>query len=136
MKWIREHTAEIVVTALALSAGAGVYAYAHRDEGKVEESKQRGAAIVQALERYRADQGDYPPTLDALVPRYVGTIEPPTWGLRRWRYRRYSAGDVVRGVPAPAENGKRYFQLSVAANEQGYPVLYYDFAAQRWVLNN
>jgi hypothetical protein len=29
-----------------------------------------------------------------------------------------------------------YFQLSVAADESGYPVLYYDFAAQRWVLNN
>ena len=135
MKWIRGHTAEIVVTALALGAGAGVFAYAHRDEGRLEESKQRGAAIVQALERHRAEVGDYPPTLAGLVPRYLVAVEPPTWGLRRWRYRRYAAA-VVNGVTAPADGGKRYFQLSVAANEQGYPVLYYDIAGRTWVLNN
>jgi hypothetical protein len=134
MKWVREHTAELVVTMIALSAGVGVFAYAHRDEGRLEESKERGTAIVEALERHRQDHGDYPRALEALVPRYVASIEPPTWGLRRWRYRPYSAGDVVSGVPA--DTSERYFQLSVAANERGYPVLYYDFTGRRWVLNN
>ena len=134
MMWVREHRAEIVITTLALAAGVGVYAYAHKDEGKLEQSKQRGAEIVQALERHRTEQGDYPSTLEALVPRFVPSIEPPTWGLRRWRYRRYRAGDVASN--APADSSARYFQLSVAANDRGYPVLYYDFAGRRWVLNN
>jgi hypothetical protein len=134
MKWVREHTAEITITTLAVAVGVGVFAYAHKDEGRIEESKQRGAAIVQALERHRAEEGDYPAVLDALVPRYLAAIDPPTWGLRRWRYRRYTAAEIARR--AAADSSMLYFQLSVAANEGGYPVLYYDFAGRRWVLNN
>ena len=134
MKWVREHTAEILITTLALAAGVGVFAYAHKDESRIEESKHRGAAIVQALERHRADKGSYPATLDALVPRYITAIEPPTWGLRRWRYRPYSAADLAHD--AGVDGSTLYFQLSVAANDRGYPVLYYDFSGRRWVLNN
>jgi hypothetical protein len=134
MKWVREHTAEITITTLAVAAGVGVFAYAHRHEGRLEESKQRGAAIVQALERYRVEAANYPEALDALVPRYLPAIEPPTWGLRRWRYRRYAVAELARR--AAPDTSARYFQLSVAANESGYPLLYYDFAGRRWVLNN
>lgn len=124
---IRDHAAEIVVLLLAVTAGIGVYAYAHRDEGRLEDSKQRGAAIVEALERHRAETGAYPEMLDDLVPRYIAAIEQPTWGLQRWRYRTYSPDEA---------GGAQYFQLSVAAQESGYPVLFYDFTAGRWVLNN
>jgi hypothetical protein len=41
--------AEIVITMLALAAGVGVYMYAHRDEGRLEASKERGAQVVAAL---------------------------------------------------------------------------------------
>jgi type II secretory pathway pseudopilin PulG len=138
--------AEIIVTVLALAAGAGVYWYAHRDQGALEESKERGAAIVEALDSYRAATGTYPADLDDLVPTYIAAIEPPTWGLERWRYRRYTPAEVVAGATAPATGAEPapveasadevYFQLSVAANETGYPVLYYDYAASRWVINN
>lgn len=122
--------AEIVVVVLALTAGAGVFWYAHRDEGRLEESKERGAVIVQGLERYRSAHGTYPEVLEELVPAYAPEIAPPTWGLERWRYRRFTPG------VADAASDDVYFQLSVAANESGYPVLYYDFTARRWVLNN
>jgi hypothetical protein len=134
MRWVREHTAEIVVTALALALGIGVFAYAHRDTGTLEESKRRGAAIVEALERHRAAEGTYPGTLEALIPSYVTRIHPPTWGLRRWRYRRYTAAHGTH--TAATDTSTVYFQLSVAANDRGYPVLYYDIARRRWVLNN
>jgi type II secretory pathway pseudopilin PulG len=150
--------AEIIVIALALAAGAGVYWYAHRDGGRLGESKERGAAIVAGLEAYRAQHGTYPEQLDELVPQYVPRIEAPTWGLERWRYRRFTPADVAAlaaaaaerrpettaahpadaasDAGAPAGGDDIYFQLSVAANESGYPVLYYDYTARRWVLNN
>lgn len=138
---------EIVVILLALAAGAGIYWYAHRDEGRLEESKERGADIVAGLESYRARHGTYPEQLQDLVPEYVPRIEEPTWGLERWRYRRFTPDDVAALASATdsiaaTDAGSRpaadevYFQLSVAANESGYPVLYYDYTSRRWVLNN
>jgi type II secretory pathway pseudopilin PulG len=120
---------EIVVVTLALAAGVGIYWYAHRDQAQLEESKQRGAAIVQGLQAYRDRHGTYPEHLAELEPSYVARVEPPTWGLERWRYRRFTGtgSDTTDAV---------YFQLSVAQNESGYPVLYYDYTARRWVLNN
>lgn len=129
------------MTALVVAAGAGVYAYAHRDESALEDSKRRGEQLVAALDAYQRERGSFPEQLDELVPEHIATIEQPIWGLQRWRYRRYSAADAV---PATAEVStaeattadRVYFQLSVAADESGYPVLYYDFTARRWVLNN
>ncbi|HUF50370.1 MAG TPA: hypothetical protein VMN60_06020 [Longimicrobiales bacterium] len=127
------------MSVLALVLGAGIYLYAHKDEGRLSESKARGGEIVAVLERYRAAAGDYPETLEGLVPEYLAVIEPPTWGLRRWKYERLPvAGDGI-GAGDGSRGGRPeqvYFTLSVAANETGYPVLYYDVTARRWVLNN
>jgi hypothetical protein len=133
MRWIRQRAAEITITTLALAAGVGVYIYAHRDEGSLEASKERGAVVVDALERHRTAAGTYPESLEQLVPQYLDSIAPPSWGQQRWRYRRYTAADVT---DATVTETTVYFQLSVAANENGYPVLYYDVTARRWVLNN
>jgi hypothetical protein len=124
--------AEIVVITLVLLAGVGVFWWAHRDHGQLEESKERGAAIVAALESYREHHDTYPAELAELVPDHAARIEEPTWGLERWRYRRFTPEDVAAG----AGRDEVYFQLSVAANASGYPVLYYDYTARRWVLNN
>jgi type II secretory pathway pseudopilin PulG len=120
---------EVVVIALVLAIGGGVFLYAHKDEDSLEESKRRGADIVEALAEYRADHGTYPNQLAMLAPRYVDAVEPPTWGLREWRYRTYTPGALMH-------DDDRYFQLSVAANESGYPALYYDVRTGRWALNN
>ena len=120
---------EILIGMLALAIAAGVYIYAHRDQGSLEESKRRGAVLVEAIEAHRAAAGSYPDSLEQLVPARLEVIEPPTWGLQRWRYRRL--------LPQTEQAaGREFFQLSVAASESGYPVLYYDIAARRWVLNN
>jgi hypothetical protein len=125
---------EILVTVIALAAGAALYLYAHKDEGALEESKARGSAIVEALERHRIEHGDYPPALDSLVPSYLPAIEAPSWGLGRWKYERYTRTAPAGGT-APA-SANSYFMLSVAQSESGYPLLYYDFTGRRWVLNN
>jgi type II secretory pathway pseudopilin PulG len=124
--------AEIVVVALVLAAGVGVYWWAHHDQAQLEETKERGAVVVSALESYRARHDTYPGELAELVPEHAARIDEPTWGLERWRYRRFTPEEVATG----AGGDEVYFQLSVAANESGYPVLYYDYTARRWVLNN
>ena len=126
---------EIAVTLVAVMIGAAVYIHAHRDTGQLEESKEIGAELVDALYRYQAEQGAFPDDLDRLVPGYVASVRPPVWGLERWRYRRYTAAEVAP-EHAAADSAREYFQLSVAAAESGYPVLYYDITARRWVLNN
>ena len=120
---------EVLVVALVLAIGGGVYLYAHRDEDSLEESKRRGADIVRALSEYRTDHRTYPHQLVMLVPGYIAAVQPPTWGMREWRYRTYAPDPVTR-------EDEVYFQLSVPANESGYPVLYYDFLTGHWVLNN
>jgi type II secretory pathway pseudopilin PulG len=164
---------EIVVVTLALLAGAGVYVWAHSDQSTLEESKEVGALLVQALQAHRADTGTYPAELEALVPEYLQRVEQPTWGLERWRYRRFTPAEVKAEAVVPADGHAAastgaagavpdaaaaaggelpaggasgapdmgggdpiFFQLSVAANASGYPVLYYDYTARRWVLNN
>jgi hypothetical protein len=139
---------EIVVVTLALLAGIGIYAWAHHDQADLEESKRLGAEIVTALHAHRASTGTYPAELEELVPAYLTSLRQPSWGAGRWTYRRYTPAEVkVEGL-APAEGRAAayipdtsggdpfYFQLSVAQNESGYPVLYYDYTASRWVLNN
>lgn len=129
--------AEILVTTLAVAAGAGIYMYAHRDEGSLEESKRRGADVVEALHAYRLEHDVYPDSLSQLVPQYTPAVEPPTWGLRRWTYRKYTAGSPREdGSPPVDDMLSQLFQLAVAADESGYPVLFYDVVAERWVLNN
>lgn len=126
--------AEIVVTALAIGAGAGVYAWAHRDSPRLAETKVLGTEVVAALEAYRSDEGTYPASLDDLAPEYLAAVPDPVWGLGRWSYQRYSPSraDSARDAAANVV----YFSLAVAASESGYPVLYYDVTVGGWVLNN
>ena len=126
---------EVLVSVLALLLAGGVYLYAHKDEGRLAETKARGSEIVAALERHRSDTGRYPATLDSLVGDYLQAVEQPTWGLQHWHYERYTR-DAASGSARPAPGDTLFFMLSVAADEAGYPLLFYDITAQRWVLNN
>lgn len=50
------------------------------------ESHRIGAGIVAAVDRYRrANGGELPPSLDAMVPSYLSAIEPATVGDHQWR---------------------------------------------------
>ncbi|MDQ7013992.1 MAG: hypothetical protein Q9O74_08875 [Planctomycetota bacterium] len=51
-------------------------------------TKQRGDTLIAAIERYRAQQGSLPETLDALVPDQLAEVLPPTVGDEQWRYGR------------------------------------------------
>jgi hypothetical protein len=51
-------------------------------------SRERGDAIVAALQAHHQATGTYPAALAELVPTYLAVIEQPTVGDRQWQYER------------------------------------------------
>src|SRR5947207_4072096 len=51
--------------------------------------------VACALERYRLAQGQYPETLDALVPRYVEKLPHDIIGGQPLKYRRTNGGQFI-----------------------------------------
>lgn len=111
--------AEVVVALAVFAAGAVVYAWAHRDEADIDRTRMQGSDIVQALERYRSDEGSYPASLDALVPAYLADIPQPAWG-EEWTYRTFSDGAHCELYVRPAESAL---------------TLRYDFSARGWAMD-
>ncbi len=85
------------------------------DGRQVEASQERGNAVVDALEAYRARFGEYPGSLAELATIQSTPILPPTTGDRKWHY--------VAGAD------RRTFRLRFRAGWMGYPVSGTD---QRW----
>ena len=56
------------------------------DKQGLAESARRGDLIVAAIEKYHADNGQYPKALADLVPKYIQDIPLPTWGVKSWTY--------------------------------------------------
>ncbi|MDO9020644.1 MAG: hypothetical protein Q8S73_44165 [Deltaproteobacteria bacterium] len=83
-------------------------------------------AVSHAVERFRADHGEYPPTLEALIPRYLPQIPTP--------YRVSGEGCVflyereARG----ATLGRLDYVAEVDDCRMNHGVVY-DFPSRRWV---
>jgi len=81
--WQKEHRGSMTRVAITLVLSiAGVWglAYAGRPTVEVVASRWvawRGRAIITALERYHAEHGRYPRSLDQLQPRYLRRIPTP-----------------------------------------------------------
>lgn len=58
----------------------------------VETTTKRGNAIVAALHRFNNGNGHYPAELTELVPKYIGSIEPPEVGDHEWVYVQKDGG--------------------------------------------
>lgn len=112
--------AEIIVVAVVLAAGLGVYLYAHRDTDAIEATKGRGDVIVAALERYRAAHSVYPDSLQQLVPQQLDSVPQPVWGPA-WSYRAFQDG--------------AHAELFVA-RQDGRLTLRYDFTGRGWAFDN
>ena len=83
----------------------------------VDESYERGAVVIAALEEYKQDHAVYPQRLEDLIPQYLTDVPQPTAGNRKWRYDLYRTGN---------------FQLCVEDSPGGFPVHFYISDDERW----
>ena len=93
----------------------GVFAYERIERRKLPAARRLGDQIVSALRAYKDRHACFPASLDDLVPECVSAIEQPSWGTGSWIYYRKSCDEC---------------QLSVAANSDGYPVLFHVLKAR------
>ncbi|WP_231741143.1 hypothetical protein [Thalassoglobus neptunius] len=84
----------------------------------VRESKSRGDVIVGLLEEHHRQQGRFPGSLDELNDGNNNRYQQPTSGLKQWRYL--------------VNSDRSAFELSFSANDNHYPVCYYDSKVKRW----
>jgi hypothetical protein len=59
------------------------------------ESRFRNLKVAAALVRYRRQNGNFPETLQHLVPEYIDTVPADVFDGAPLRYRRESAGGAV-----------------------------------------
>ena len=65
-------------------------------DARPQRSAARAASMIAcALERYQLAHGDYPETLDALVPRFIEAIPNDVIGGKPPHYRRSGAGTYL-----------------------------------------
>jgi hypothetical protein len=71
------------------------------------------------LEGYRKDQGRYPLSLNALVPKYLPEVQPPEAGQRVWHY---------------VSDGELHFNLAVRSINvsSGGPAMWWQPGYKRW----
>ena len=60
-----------------------------------QETMRRADQIVAALERWRARNGEYPASLDQLVPAELPAIPESVVGDRKWKYSRIAPDHFV-----------------------------------------
>ncbi len=62
--------------------------YGEESTARLVELRRRGVSIMFALDACKRDRGDYPQSLDELVPRYITALPPDPWTGKALRYRR------------------------------------------------
>lgn len=83
----------------------------------------RCAAVAVALERYRREDGDWPSTLDALVPKYLTAVPTDPQDGKPLRFKRRPDGVVVYwlGPDGTDDGGKLYRHKSISmGTDQGF----------------
>jgi hypothetical protein len=89
----------------------------------VDACASRAKSVVEALERYRGDAGEYPDSLDNLVPAYLHSVPiPGPIAYPRFKYSRASSTTPYRGyeLAVPMLHGGSGDRLIYWPN-QAYP---------------
>jgi hypothetical protein len=112
-------SALLIGSAVIIPLGLGPYTVAMLQEPDwnpytVQSNKAAGNTIVEAIEKYKAANGRYPPDLDALVPDFLPQIEPPPVG-RVWHYE---------------PDGQRFHLICFSRN--GAALLSYSSSVGKW----
>jgi len=108
----------LLAAAAGLIALAGCTGVEDWSPASVAETQLRGDRIAAALNNYRQDEGEYPTSLDALVPTYLSEVPPPTAGNGLWGYESYD------------RNSR--FRLWFEGTAEDTPVYIYDSTTKKW----
>lgn len=108
----------------------------HIDDRQRAETQRLGDEIVATIVAFEKQHSRYPESLPELVPAFLAAIEQPAWGTGLWRFSVYKLSINPSMPPRSAPDGAYFFELSVPANEDFYPVFYYSSRRGRWTLDN
>ena len=76
-----------------------VQAMIDRDqEARMKDTRLALGRTLSALSRYKAEHGEYPPSLNDLVPQYLDKVPVASWGLPFY-YRAYVGQPIVSFTP-------------------------------------
>jgi hypothetical protein len=59
---------------------------------EVQTTERSGKELQKALDRFRAETGVYPASLDLLTPKFLQKIPQPSVGEKRWTYKTFEEG--------------------------------------------
>ena len=118
----------IIAILLVLILGAiflNCYVQKSSDKNRLE-TVAIGNEIVEALESYHVENGQYPESMERLVPKYLNKLKQPLWGEDGWNYELHGPNSFVIKV-GYKDWGKSY-----------YPVMYYSSVqkAAGWIYDN
>jgi hypothetical protein len=77
-------------------------------QARYEATRERARALVAAVEQYKLVHGDYPQTLEGLVPEVLPRIDPPLVGDGVWQYTRREGGFRLTFFVGPIYEGDHY----------------------------
>jgi hypothetical protein len=86
----------------------------------IEESKKRAEPIIAALEAYYTAHGQFPKTLQDLVPEHIDELPQPAAGTGQWHY-------------ASREGS---FSLSFGCGKHHYPNCTFSWKSRNWLLDH
>lgn len=104
-----------VIAGTLLDAGSATWT-----PERIEQSKRIGDRILAACAAYHSEHGQFPPTLESLVPRYIDRIDPPIAGSETWEY---------------SQSRGRCF-LSFGQGKHLYPCYFRSSDKEEWQLND
>ncbi len=113
----RTHSIGKVPTSIFTQMFAPALSYAFTQEVRADARVAMARTAVE-LALYRADRGEYPLSLDALVPRYAAALERDPFDGKPIRYARTSQGYIVYCVGDDCvDNGGTPGKLDVAGSD-------------------
>ena len=87
VKWF--HLRPFVIIVLIFIVAVAIFSnwyFPRKSEANRLKTIAIGDEIVNALEAYRLEHGQYPSSLEMLVPKYLDKIKSPPWGNSGWQY--------------------------------------------------
>ncbi|MDH5716292.1 MAG: hypothetical protein OEZ22_01490 [Spirochaetia bacterium] len=85
---------------------------------KIKNSIVTGYEIISAVKRYHKEKGEFPRSLDELMPEYISKIKNPQAGEKEWKYIKKNDS----------------FYLGIMRKNLSEPHCYYSLVLNEWLV--